>query len=822
MRGHVKRVAPDLPRLCSSNDTVCGLLKSLADQFLEGTYNLLMQTVKDDIQSERNEVQESDVVTFFTVANFFTSYQRCLLSKPQWSVKESLSNDRGDEGGQKEAKDVTFQGRCGPIASTMDEDMFNLVTRKWQVYVDTSKETSDWFPPTSAGVLFKEMLAGMIEMTHVVLRLLDTLTKEEGALRVKKKAHNVRSKGKKSKQNGTPHQEQSPSQGHLKEGQHRSELHIDVKEHDAESGLGEHKVTNDVEEIGIGMMQETPETIPPSRIEELETRMEDREEEVKSDPLGEEEAEQDAEEEEEQDRDPSDSQDEEVEEVTCEDSLDVFKYLRRFGDNMVLHNYCWLLKNYAQNTAATNYYIIHMLQRICKDCLMEPMLYQLSVLQTFYEILSNQSIQQSEQHRFVVAFLTKVVRHLFQKLKKSPLLFVDLLFWKTKQDCHCITADYVNQDLRKTLSKTRKEKISRNSIQDRRALLIDNLGDDDEDVNQRPPESSLHRTHNSEVGGNAAENGKVKRHRAPKKRSPFSDSQEDQIKELFAQYKESRSCTKLIVQALLDAGVLHDSGKPFSVAQVGRVLKQLGLERVRKKVTGSKLLQTIGSDNEATDGDGTDDQEEYNLGTQNEQEGQDRVSSGTDDTAKQNDGDAVDDTLYQGQNNCIHLISQELEGEFTAAQIGQRLLLLGCDKSKKRKQKPACQSIDDNDDACKEVHHSLGREDGGDKDADRMQDFMDVDEDLAEDTENVTMYDMARKHMPDGLSSFDDTQVTHDNQTSRPKRRRLERKHATNEGEIGRVEQENDNTMNKASKLRDGKGVSRTSRQAWHSDTDDE
>jgi timeless len=76
----------------------------------------------------------------------------------QWSVKESLSNDRGDEGGQKEAKDVTFQGRCGPIASTMDEDMFNLVTRKWQVYVDTSKETSDWFPPTSAGVLFKEMV----------------------------------------------------------------------------------------------------------------------------------------------------------------------------------------------------------------------------------------------------------------------------------------------------------------------------------------------------------------------------------------------------------------------------------------------------------------------------------------------------------------------------------------------------------------------------------------------------------------------------------------------------------------------------------------
>ncbi len=43
--------------------------------------------------------------------------------------------------------------------------------------------------------------------------------------------------------------------------------------------------------------------------------------------------------------------------------------------------------------------------------------------------------------------------------------------------------------------------------------------------------------------------------------------------------------------------------------------------------------------------------------------------------------------------------------------------------------------------------------------------------------------------------------------------------------QIGRVEEENDNTMNKASKLQDGKGVSRMSRQAWqawHSDTDEE
>lgn len=65
---------------------------------------------------------------------------------------------------------------------------------------------------------------------------------------------------------------------------------------------------------------------------------------------------------------------------TKEETLDVLKCVKMFADNTVLHNYCWLLKNYAHNTPATNYYIIRMLQRICQDCMMEPMLYQVIFL----------------------------------------------------------------------------------------------------------------------------------------------------------------------------------------------------------------------------------------------------------------------------------------------------------------------------------------------------------------------------------------------------------------------------------------------------------
>jgi len=75
--------------------------------------------------------------------------------------------------------------------------------------------------------------------------------------------------------------------------------------------------------------------------------------------------------------DDSEEDDEEVQ--TKEEALDVNKCVRMFADNTILHNYCWLLKNYLHNTPAINYYIVRMLQRICEDLMMEPMLYQVNL-----------------------------------------------------------------------------------------------------------------------------------------------------------------------------------------------------------------------------------------------------------------------------------------------------------------------------------------------------------------------------------------------------------------------------------------------------------
>ena len=61
-------------------------------------------------------------------------------------------------------------------------------------------------------------------------------------------------------------------------------------------------------------------------------------------------------------------------------SLDVRKCAAKFADNTVIRNYCWLLKSFMSNTVATNHYILCMLQRICKDYELEPMLFQVLYL----------------------------------------------------------------------------------------------------------------------------------------------------------------------------------------------------------------------------------------------------------------------------------------------------------------------------------------------------------------------------------------------------------------------------------------------------------
>jgi timeless len=106
---------------------------------------------------------------------------------------------------------------------------------------------------------------------------------------------------------------------------------------------------------------------------------------------------------------------------------------------------------------------------------------QLSLLTTFYDILAEQKLSSSKEYTNIVNFLSKVVRKMLRTIKKQPLLFVDILFWKTRKECHCIDADALLNELKNDVGSKDSEIGSSKGWRDR-INIADSLGDDEVDV----------------------------------------------------------------------------------------------------------------------------------------------------------------------------------------------------------------------------------------------------------------------------------------------------------------------------------------------------
>lgn len=191
--------------------------------------------------------------------------------------------------------------------------------------------------------------------------------------------------------------------------------------------------------------------------------------------------------------------------ATSEVDFNVSRLISSLANNSVVQNICWLLKHYKSNSFRTNHYIICMLRRFCEDLELTPMLYQvkihryifpqramffweltlycllqLSLLTTFYDILADQKSSSPKEYANIVNFLSKVVRKMLRVMKKQPLLFVEILFWKTRKECHCIDADALLSELKKDVVNKDGEigssKGWRGPIN-----IADSLGDDEAD-----------------------------------------------------------------------------------------------------------------------------------------------------------------------------------------------------------------------------------------------------------------------------------------------------------------------------------------------------
>ncbi|VAH23136.1 unnamed protein product [Triticum turgidum subsp. durum] len=716
-RGPQKRIAWDNELLYIPKEGIMEMLRSFMDQFLSGGYNVLMQSVCDDIVKQHDSVEKSDNITFFKVVCFVLAFQHEKASNAQ---KSSAGPQLSETSPGNECDDLPFRGDiCGPVAATLNEDMFNIVLSMWREAYEDLKQTKDYKTLSAAGSLMKNMigmiylvvkvhpedsresqtarvllyklfydqteqgltqfllnlfrsfdthkqpksaLADLLETVHIMLQLMEKL-QARGALRVAKRTR----KGRKRKTSDDKHESTKPGTENVEQSyidptdgtKATSDSLPDLRSEDplAEPTLVEQgKVDSDGTDLpdtivdtavnldsttqlggdpssaGSGEKERNPineeeDTCttqlggdPPSAGSGEKKRNPINEEEdtcttqLGGDPssAGSAEKKRNTINEEE---DVSDSSSDDCPPATSEVDFNVSRLIYSLANNSVVQNICWLLKYYKTNSFRTNHYIICMLRRFCEDLDVSPMLYQLSLLTTFYDILAEQKSSSSKEYANIVNFLSKIVRKLVRAMKKQPLLFVDTLFWKTRKECHCIDADYLLNEFKGDVNNKGGE-VGSSKGWGGPVNIADSLGDDEADydiphepydgdkngdsssgeregdtqksMGPRDKRSILLSLSDSEAEDNdrttisrGSQNKEVPKRRG---RSIFNEEQEKLIRDLHEKYKDDRKCSHLIAEAL------DPSGK-ISSAQISRKLTQLGLRSVtrRKKVSEASL-----------------------------------------------------------------------------------------------------------------------------------------------------------------------------------------------------------------------------------------
>ncbi|KAL4348537.1 hypothetical protein GQ457_17G024620 [Hibiscus cannabinus] len=716
MRGH-----GDLPLM---RKNVLALLHDFVNQFLSGGYNVLMKSVREDIEKEHHTVQKGDIIVFFKVAEFVTSFQyrKCLTSKP------SAGNATSEASAEKCADNTFFQGDiCGPIAASMNESMFQLVISRWRNAFEGLKETNDYkflsaassllknmirmfdlvlnlFPedskePQTARILLyklfydqtdqgmtqlilnqirmfnsrkqpKSDLADLVEMMHVIIQLMENL-QARGSLRVSRKSR----KGKKKKavsDNVTKSEQfgdhaaatgvdgsstcERPAD-HVGEQESPVKEASDLKEDTSTSFLVDELRTSETKMGSPRDMPQVDNKTPVHVDDDLCCSTDDS---------------------------SGDEQAATVNEV----DFNVSTLISAFANCSFIQNLCWLLKFYRSNSINTNQYIIGFLRKITEDLELAPMLYQLSLLTTFNDILEEQKLSPSEDYADIVGFLTSLVRKMLKKMKHQPLLFIEILFWKTRRECHYINAEYLLHELGHWKKGTRNEdSVPGNAEVESseagewvRRSIADALGEDEADV-------VISHDIGYQNAENSLENESGKIHER-KRRFVFDDDMEAKLKEIYEKFKDHPNCTRLIAESLDPSGGILP-------AQVSNKLKQLGLKVApRKRIRNGDRLFIDDSDQQ---GDETTLNDSNNLEQSSQRQPlntRKRVS------AFSKDQEAMIKDLFEqfkDHRRCSYMIANALDADnkFTAAQVSRKLKQLGLYVPKKKKSKDETLSRDE-------------------------------------------------------------------------------------------------------------------------------
>jgi timeless len=698
-RGATEKIVWEHGPMSVTNDKVLKLLHDFINQFMSGGYNVLMQSLCEDIEKEHPSIQNSDIVTFFQVAQSITSFQfhKSSASSPAIETEETSELTTNQKAGVNFSKSDI----CAPIAATINDRMFLLVISKWRCAFDGLKETKDFKFLSAASSLVKTMLClldlvikllpedskeaftvrillyklfydqtdqgmcqfilnlvrsfdthkqpkselgDLVESIHIIVGLMENL-QGRGTLRVSKKSRKARKKKPKGNKEATVHK--------------LSENHPSTS-NEASTAKSIPMVDSTVS------TEDGPMDVPPNKPEasNLETETDETQQmhSPKSNNVVDDLS-----------SGSDDSSDGEEQTATDEVDFKVSTFISAFASNSIIQNLCWLLKFYKSNPKQTNHHVISILRRITEDLELAPMLYQLSLLITFHKILDEQKVCPCKDYENIVTFLTDLVRNMLKKMKSQPLLFVEILFSKTRKECHYINAEYMLHELghlRKQMGNQEKfsgtEEFGTSSDKGwAHRSLADALGDDEADV-VISYDQGFQNEDDDMVEDKSA--GPSKR----KRRLVLDGDMDIKIKDLYDRYKDDKNCSRLIAENLVPDGGI-------SAAQVTNKLKQLGLETRKRLRRG-----------------GTDHLDATSLAQPSNT--RKRVSSFS------KEQETLIKELYKkfkDEKRCCYLIASELgsENTYTTAQVSRKLKQLGLRLPRGKKSEAGMMLKDDHDDS---------------------------------------------------------------------------------------------------------------------------
>ncbi|KAH9646683.1 Timeless family protein [Citrus sinensis] len=651
-KGMSKKIMWDQGSLPSTKDNVLELLYDFLNQFLSGSYNVLMQSIQEDIEKEAPAIQSSDIISFFRVAQFLVSFQyhKIAFSKIRMLdlVLKSLPEDSKES---QTARILLYKLFYDQTDQGLTQFLLNLIKM-----LDTHKQP-------------KSDLADLVEMIYVLVRLTENL-QARGALRVSRKSRKGRKKGT-VKGNKETENELSGNHATI-----HNENCISNSGDLANSCIPQKEIVTDATSDG------KEDTGIPFKVDDHEIAVQER------GNLGGSQLQMDSRKSDHAENDhycsTGDSSGDEQPTATNEVDFKVSTFLSAFANSSIIQKLCWLLKFYKSNSNRTNHYIICMLRRITDDLELSPMLYQLSLLTVFYDILAEQKSCPSKEYENIVDFLTRLVQKMLKKMKNQPLLFVEILFWKNRRECHYINAEYLLHELGNAKKQSGawgnvSEIGDTGSLQAKgwaRRSIADALGEDEADV------VISHEFGYPKMTSMKEESEKVSKR---KRRLVLDEEWDMKIKDLYEKFKDDRNCSRRIAESL-------DPDGKVSAAQVSNKLKQLGV-KVAPKRRGPYSGETSAA--------GPDQHEEDQCVMETK-------------TSLHNsnnlDGSSLRHPQFKHHKRCSYMIANALDAgnKFTSAQVSRKLkqLDLRAGPLKKSKTDMHLRDEEPNDSAIDKLHDS--------------------------------------------------------------------------------------------------------------------